>query len=90
MGVPITFLDKYNPEQFEILYLGNLNSFPVTKTYKNPICHKDGKETKNEMINAVLTILCKEKPTKTYYTTDDVDGYLIAPYARILIKHKNI
>jgi hypothetical protein len=25
MGVPITFLDKYNPEQFEIL--GNLGSY---------------------------------------------------------------
>ena len=23
MGVPITFLDKYNPEQFEILGLAN-------------------------------------------------------------------
>lgn len=90
MGVPITFLDKYNPEQFEILYLGNLNSFPVTKTYINPICHKNGKETKNEMINAVLTILHKEKPDKTYYTADNIEGYLVAPYARILIRHRNL
>ena len=26
MGVPITFLDKYNPEQFEILMLANGNA----------------------------------------------------------------
>ena len=37
MGVPITFLDKYNPEQFEILELRNSDK------YKTPLCI-NGKE----------------------------------------------
>jgi hypothetical protein len=32
MGVPITFLDKYNPEQFEILGNDDVD-YPATKTY---------------------------------------------------------
>lgn len=32
MGVPLTFLDKYNPEQFEILGLSGLD-YPRTKNY---------------------------------------------------------
>lgn len=90
MGVPITYLDKYNPEQFEVLYLGNLNGFPVTKQYQNPVVHKDGKITPNSMINAVLTIRTDNVPAKAYYTADDFEGYLIAPYARILIKNKKV
>ena len=41
MGVPITFLDKYNPEQFEILGVTQRNEDPFktkkysTKEYKN-------------------------------------------------------
>ena len=34
MGVPITFLDKYNPEQFEILGITQRNDDPYkTKRY---------------------------------------------------------
>ncbi len=33
MGVPITFLDKYNPDQFEILGLSGSTDYPVTKKY---------------------------------------------------------
>ena len=32
MGVPLTFLDKYNPDQFEILGLSGSN-YPTTKIY---------------------------------------------------------
>ncbi len=41
MGVPISFLDKYNPEQFEILGITQRNNDPykikqyATKDYKN-------------------------------------------------------
>lgn len=38
MGVPITFLDKYNPEQFEIIGLTQRG------------CHDESLETKNTMI----------------------------------------
>ncbi|HEP1791023.1 TPA: hypothetical protein VB846_002304, partial [Streptococcus suis] len=33
MGVPITFIDKYNPEQFEILGSDNYDGTPPTKKY---------------------------------------------------------
>jgi hypothetical protein len=32
MGVPLTFLDKHNPDQFEILGLSG-TSYPTTKNY---------------------------------------------------------
>ena len=37
MGVPITFLDKYNPDQFEILgiTLGNTVDYQMTAIYEN-------------------------------------------------------
>ena len=37
MGVPITFLDKYNPEQFELIGLGTGNlakEIGITKNYR--------------------------------------------------------
>jgi hypothetical protein len=33
MGVPLTFLDKHNPEQFEILGLSGTDDYPMTKQY---------------------------------------------------------
>lgn len=90
MGVPITFIDKYNPEQFEIIGLGNsLDNFTPNKIYINPkMVKSDGSEHSGEAINTVLTIGCKEKPVGTvYYTSSDKD-YLIAPYARVIIKRK--
>lgn len=95
MGVPITFLDKYNPKQFKIL---GMTKTPIcyenerealrTKEYKNVTQHnKNGRTCPGNKVNDGPTIIVKEKPTnKTYYTTNDVNGYLIAPYARILIQ----
>jgi Adenine-specific methyltransferase EcoRI len=34
MGVPLTFLEKHNPDQFEILGLSGLDDYyPMTKKY---------------------------------------------------------
>ncbi len=33
MGVPLTFLDKHNPDQFEILGLSGHADYPMTKKY---------------------------------------------------------
>jgi len=90
MGVPITFIDKYNPEQFEILgwTLGR-GDFEVgpSKIYKNAKQHSpNGKETSGGKVNDGPTLLYKEKPKGIYYTADDTDGYLVILYARILIK----
>lgn len=88
MGVPITFLDKYCPEQFEIIELGNSReNFTPNKDYINPKKHlKDGKITNGNAINCVLTLSQKTKPIGIVYYTSDNSDYLIPPYARILIR----
>ena len=87
MGVPISFLKVHNPKQFNIVGLGNSrDNFIPNKDYINPKEHMtNGKICNGNAINRVLAINTKTKPTKTYYTSDNSD-YLIAPYARILIK----
>ena len=90
IGVPITFLDKYCPSQFEIIALGNSReNFTPTKDYINPIkVLKNGNTMNGNAINCVLAIARETKPfNEIYYTSDNVK-YLVAPYARILIKKR--
>lgn len=89
MGVPITFVDKYNPSQFEITGLGNSrDNFTPNKDYKNPYkIMKNGEKKNGNAINCVLAIEVIKKPNEIYYISDN-SGYLIAPYARILIRNK--
>lgn len=87
MGVPITFLDKYNPKQFKIVGLGNgAELFGPTKIYINPLMHKNGKITNGNAINRVL-VYKAPADAKVFYTADNVDYNLFAPYARIIIEH---
>lgn len=92
MGVPITFMDKYNPKQFEILGLAGMEyfdeiSYPI-KHYENAIQHnKDGSVVKGNADNAGAMLLVDDV-TGTYYTADNSDGKLVAVYARILIRKK--
>lgn len=90
MGVPITFLDKYNPDQFEIIALGNSReNFTPNKNYINPIKHlKNGEIANGGAINCVLAIEQEDKPDGVVYYTADNAKYLIPPYARILIKRR--
>lgn len=90
MGVPITFLDKYNPAQFEIVGLGNSrDNFTPNKNYINPKkVKKDGTILNGGAINCVLTIESKTKPNNQTYYISDNSKYLISPYARILIRKK--
>ena len=93
MGVPITFMDKHNPEQFEILGLTTGReefdklAYP-TKKYINAIQHnKDGSIVNGSKINTRATLHSNEN-NNTYYTADNVKGNLIIVYARILIRKK--
>jgi hypothetical protein len=92
MGVPITFLDKYNPEQFEILgiTLGNTVNYEMTSIYTNVIQHnKDGRTQNGSKVNTRAAICVKDKPMNTvYYTAENIDGYLLSIYPRILIKRR--
>ena len=99
MGVPITFLDKYTPDQFEILGMtktpicyDNNTEAKRTKIYENVTQHsKNGKPSSGNKVNDGPTLLLNNPPkNKTYYTIDNIEGYLIAPYARILIKNKKV
>ncbi|MBO7496186.1 MAG: adenine-specific methyltransferase EcoRI family protein [Salinivirgaceae bacterium] len=76
IGVPITFMDKYNPEQFEIVGLGiaNLGLQCGIKPYK-PEHKKFRKEVqKRGAVDGDL-----------YFVTD---GVVEVPYSRILIRRK--
>lgn len=77
MGVPITFLDKFNPEQFELLGLGISNSGleigvkpykPEHKKYRKEIQHKGAVDVDLYML--------------------DSQGHPVVPYARILLIKK--
>jgi len=90
IGVPITFMDKYNPLQFEMIGLGNSrDNFTPNKDYIKPKkVLKDGKVVNGGAINCVLIVEVPNKPINQIYYTDDDGQYLVAPYARILIRKK--
>ena len=79
MGVPISFLDKYSPEQFEIVGHPQSNILPkgwrgVTKEFVD-LYYKQGNKgaIRQGWINPVYM---------------DADGKAIVPYQRILIRHR--
>lgn len=91
MGVPVTFLDKYNPEQFQILELGIVGSCTFTNMRKMEILDKEGRPTGKYTINAKGTLYRKYNPStdKTPAFKDVETGELYSSiYARILIKRK--
>ena len=91
MGVPITFIQKHNPKQFQLIGVTNgRDEFGAkpTKKYINPKQHKDGVISNGSKINTNAAILHKEKPSGVYYTADNADGYLESVYTRFLIKNK--
>ncbi|MEI0747098.1 adenine-specific methyltransferase EcoRI family protein [Brachyspira pulli] len=92
MGVPITFLDKYNPEQFDIIGLGIVGSCNFLNNRKMAILDKFGNETGKYTYNAKGTLYRKYNPNKDEKPPafKDVEtGELYSSiYARILIKKK--
>lgn len=91
MGAPITFLDKYCPEQFEIIDIAKAGAGnPATKTKEYPkhiMMNKNGVPTVSTALNAGANIKLASPPSnKTYYMVDDL--IYIQTYPRILIKHK--
>lgn len=87
MGVPITFLDKYNPDQFEVL--GYEKSYHMqTKKYEAQIqVNKGGKQSNVTKLNDGAAIKVDRPPSNaTYYI---VDGeYFVQQYKRIFIRHR--
>lgn len=76
MGVPISFLNKYNPDQFEIIGLGISNSgLEIGVQPYKPKHKKYRKEVqKRGAVDGDLYMM--------------INGVVEVPYARVLIKHK--
>jgi hypothetical protein len=88
MGVPITFLDKHNPKQFEIVGVSQSWFGAASKTYpRQTQVDRNGEKSIVTKLNDAPAIKVKSKPKDaTYYI---VDGeYFIATYARIFIRRK--
>lgn len=87
MGVPVTFLDKYNPDQFEIVDYEYSDALR-TKIYPVQIqVDKKGKRSNVRKLNDVCAIAVERPPSgETYYIVDG--DYLIAPYKRLLVRHR--
>lgn len=77
MGVPITFLDKYNPEQFEIIGLGISNSGIEigVKPYKEDHKRYRKEVQKRGAVDGDLYMI--------------TNGVVDVPYARVIIKIKS-
>lgn len=93
MGVPVTFLDKYNPEQFEIIALGIVGSIEFSSERKMEIL-KNGKPTGKYTVNAKGTLYKKYNPkidTKPPAFKDvETSEFYSSIYARIIIKRRAI
>ncbi|MEL7645657.1 MAG: adenine-specific methyltransferase EcoRI family protein, partial [Anaerolineaceae bacterium] len=91
MGVPITFLDKYNPDQFEVIALGIVGSIDFSCEKKMEILSK-GQSTGRYTVNAKGTLYRKYNPKldrKPPAFKDAVTGELYSSiYARIIIRRK--
>lgn len=89
MGVPKSFLDKFNPDQFEIVGTSQGWFGAATKTYPRQIqVSATGAESLVTKLNDQPALKVAVPPVgKTYYV---VNGeYFVATYARILIRRKD-
>lgn len=85
MGVPITFLDKYNPEQFEIVG-STEGDYPATRKYSQKKRVVNGIVQKSNTGTMSGAIREESFGKGTYF---DVGYPVRAVYKRILIRHRN-
>lgn len=89
MGVPISFLDRYNPDQFEIVSLTQTWSDVSTKTYPGQVLVKpDGTRKKVGALNSGPAFIVDAPPDgESYY---EVDGeFYVSSFKRVLIKRRD-
>ena len=88
MGVPLTFLDKYNPDIFEIVGITKTWFGLASKIYGEQVqVDKNGEEKSVTKLNDGAVLEIETAPTdKTYYK---VDGKMyVQTYPRILIRRR--
>lgn len=91
MGVPITYLDKYNPKQFEIIELGIVGSCTFTNNRKMEILDKNGLSTGKFTYNAKGTLYKKYNPMldkKPAFKDVETGELYSSIYARVLIRKR--
>ncbi len=89
MGVPITFMDFYSPDQFEILGYTEAGNELCTKFYVGMYQHINGKTIYNmKSARYAPMISHKEIPSTNYYTMENAEGYLTKCYTRIFIRKR--
>ena len=88
MGAPITFLDKYNPDQFEIVGITKTWFGMASKTYEYQTqINKNGTQSTVSKLNDGPAIKLNGIPQgTTYYLVND--ELYVQTYARVLIKPK--
>jgi hypothetical protein len=88
MGVPITFLDKYSPEQFEVVGITKTWFGGASKTYpKQTQVSANGTTSTVTKLNDGPAIKVSVAPTNANYYKVGKDIYVQA-YARILIRQR--
>jgi hypothetical protein len=88
MGVPISFLDKYSPDQFEIIGITKTWFGAASKTYPPQIqVSSNGQKSNVTKLNDGVTLKVDAPPSgQTYYMVGN--EYYIQFYPRVLIKHR--
>lgn len=88
MGVPVTFLNKHCPEQFEILGITKTWFGAANKVYPKQVqVDKTGKQSIVTKLNDGAVLKHEKAPQNTvYYMVDS--GYYTQVYPRILIKKR--
>lgn len=89
MGVPITFLDKYNPDQFEILGITKTWHGGASKTYPMQTqISKDGSKSLVSKLNDGPAVKVSGRPTGQTFYRVGTDNF-IQLYARVLIRRRS-
>ncbi len=91
IGVPITFLDKYNPDQFEIIGYSEAGNDLCLKFYENmhlcqPLNGGDKANSKSARYSPMLPF--EPTATENYYTASNSDYKMKKVYTRIFIRRK--
>ena len=90
MGVPITFLDKHNPYQFEIIGITQSWFGIASKIYPKQIqVNKDGSKQEVTKLNDGAAIKVATTPKNSTYYIVGKDKFVKA-YARILIQRRDL
>lgn len=92
IGVPISFLNSYCPNQYLILgYTAKDMGVECLKFYEDLEQSLDGGTFERNMKSARFSpmIVYPNRPAKTCYRASNVQGYMLKTYGRILICRKD-